>query len=241
MSTNFSVYAGRGGSIVMMLVPTSLAKKIQEWGTENVHDTDLCPTERHDGRESSMHVTVQNGVLAENAEQIQSIVDGFGPLEASLGPVSLFQNPEKEYDVVKIDVSSDQLHQMNREIADKLEINDPFPEFNPHITVAYVKKGSGHRLVGDSFFQDEPVEFEKFVCSGGDVEEITGKLSKKDDKEDETSEIVNDFALVSAGMHDESMILAQDIEGYLLEQGKSVSELTEEDKKSIISQLKRSE
>jgi hypothetical protein len=41
---------------------------------------------------------------------------------------------------------------MNKEVSDTLECTDAFKEYNPHITVAYVKAGSCDHLIGNDFF-----------------------------------------------------------------------------------------
>jgi hypothetical protein len=71
------------------------------------------------------------------------------PIRIKLGATTLFENDDKPYDVVKIDVESADLAHLNSWVANKLECTDKYPEYHPHITLAYVKKGLGKKYTGD--------------------------------------------------------------------------------------------
>lgn len=99
------------------------------------------------GRETEPHVTVKYGLHTRVPEEVEQLVRSFPPVTIRLGLTSVFQNPGKDYDVVKIDVDSPDLMRLNR-LLSKLPHTDSFPVYRPHITLAYVKPGLGTRHTG---------------------------------------------------------------------------------------------
>lgn len=57
---------------------------------------------------------------------------------------SLFEN--EKYDVLKFEVSGDNLHETNSELR-KFPHTTSFPDYNPHLTIGYIKKGEGKKYV----------------------------------------------------------------------------------------------
>lgn len=101
-----------------------------------------------DGRELEPHVTVRYGLETDEAGEVAQTVSGWGPVGYTLGSVSLFAGKDsgKDYDVVKVDVDSDDLRRLNKKLAD-LPHTDTHPEYRPHSTVAYVKAGLGEKYL----------------------------------------------------------------------------------------------
>lgn len=97
------------------------------------------------GREETPHVTVKYGLLTKDADEVREIVEGLGPVHIALGRTSLFESPE--HDVVKVDAEGDNLRRLNALISDSLEHQDKHDQYQPHVTLAYVKPGRGQRYV----------------------------------------------------------------------------------------------
>lgn len=97
-----------------------------------------------DGVETNPHVTVKFGLHGNNPEDVRPLLAGEGPVKVRIKGVSIFDNPE--FDVVKLDVDSPDLHRLNKKISDALPHTDTHPTYQPHITIAYVKKGEGKKL-----------------------------------------------------------------------------------------------
>jgi len=57
---------------------------------------------------------------------------------------SLFENPE--YDVLKFDIKGDNLHETNADLQ-QYPFTSNFPDYHPHMTIAYLKSGTGKRYV----------------------------------------------------------------------------------------------
>lgn len=96
-----------------------------------------------DGREGDPHVTVLYGLHTNNAADIRPQIDA-APLKLRLGKVSVFPGADsgKDYDVLKVDVESSELHRLNKQLA-RLPHTNTHPEYNPHATIAYVRAGLG--------------------------------------------------------------------------------------------------
>jgi 2'-5' RNA ligase len=96
------------------------------------------------GVEDEPHTTLLFGIHEDiPMEQIVSEVSKYPKIEISIGGVSTFENGK--YDVVKFDVISPDLHKLRKRIVSKLENTQQFPDYKPHITIAYVKAGKGKK------------------------------------------------------------------------------------------------
>jgi hypothetical protein len=119
------------------------------------------------GREHDTHVTVLYGPNAAPAEIAKSVA-GVGPVKVMLGKVSTFSNPESPYDVVKVDVVSPKLHALHEQLKSEFGTASTFPDYKPHITIAYVKKGEGAKYVGKADFTGKVIELHELDHSDKD-------------------------------------------------------------------------
>jgi len=144
-------------SSIQFTFPKSIADKVIQWGKEHIPDDDIAPNPHSgkDGREDHIHVTVKFGLHTADPKEVEEIVKDFGLFTLTLDEMSIFSSDE--YDVLKIDVKSDKLHELNKLISDKLECTDTHPEYIPHVTIAYVKKGKADDLVGSEDFKGQAV------------------------------------------------------------------------------------
>jgi uncharacterized protein (TIGR02996 family) len=96
-----------------------------------------------DGREDQIHITTLFGLHPEvTADDVARAVADFGPVRYRLGRVSAFYGKDsgKDYDVLKVDVESPDLHRLHDTIAE-LPNTQSHAEYHPHATIAYVKAG----------------------------------------------------------------------------------------------------
>lgn len=77
--------------------------------------------------------------------------------------VSSFENPE--FEVLKYDLTSDDLQEANK-VFTKFPHTTDFPNYHPHTTIAYVKKGKAKKYI-KKLNEITPLKFvtEKFVYS----------------------------------------------------------------------------
>lgn len=140
----------------------SAAKRMKALGAK-IPDGDLT----EDGREDDTHITVKFGL--HDGKPLRRLVDalsGFGPVRATLGKTSLFQN--EDADVVKVSVQSPDLHRLNKLIARTVKCTDTHPTYIPHATIAYVKPGRGRKYAGDDTLAGTDLEFASVVFSAKD-------------------------------------------------------------------------
>ncbi len=122
-------------------VPEDIVSQIQKWGKEKIAESKVYtdPKDSSFGRETDSHITVKFGLHTNNLSDVQKVVANFGEIAVKLGNISKFSSDK--YDVIKIDVISDDLHKLNALISDELECTDTHPAYKPHLTISYVQKG----------------------------------------------------------------------------------------------------
>jgi hypothetical protein len=124
------------------------------------------------GLETEPHTTLLYGLHSDEIDD--DLVMGAStkhgiPGELKLHNASLFQNDK--YDVLKFDVDDDHLHKINGELC-KLPHTTDYPDYHPHSTVAYLKKGKGEKYtekLKDSWYAVNP---SKIVYSKPDGSKI---------------------------------------------------------------------
>lgn len=133
-------------------VPEHISRKVQKWSEVHIPDTKVYsdPDDPSFGRERDSHVTVKFGLHTNNPDDVTKIVSDFGDLMITLGKISKFSSDQ--YDVIKIDVQSEDLCKLNSLISDKLKCTDTHPTYQPHLTISYVQKNSCDDLLGCSDF-----------------------------------------------------------------------------------------
>jgi 2'-5' RNA ligase len=154
-------------------LPPETATAIQQLGAK-IPDADLAK----DGRETEPHITVKYGLHGNDPEQVRALLADEPPITVKLGKTSIFPDSGSG-DVVKVDVDSPALHALNKKIADALPHTDTHPEYKPHATVAYVKKGMGAKYAGDASLAGHTVALHSLTFSGKDGQKVEIPLGGK--------------------------------------------------------------
>lgn len=153
-------------SSTQLTFPPSEAKQILDFGKmiPKAELYDSVDPEWSDGAlETDIHVTALYGLTNHEADPVQKAIAGHGPVTITLGKVSAFTtNPD--YDVLKVDVTGKALHDLNAKIA-KLPNANTFPDYKPHVTIAYLKKGEAAKYVGDDRFEGKQLTFNTLTFS----------------------------------------------------------------------------
>lgn len=101
--------------------------------------------DRSFGLETEPHCTLlyglHEGVTTENVEKV---LDKYTYYTCKAYNASLFENPD--YDVLKFDIKGDNLHETNKDLQ-QYPFTSNFPDYHPHMTIAYLKPGTGKRYV----------------------------------------------------------------------------------------------
>ena len=162
-----------------------VATGIKEFGAQ-IPDDELyeVPDDPSYGREDKPHITVRYGLATDAPGKLQKSFDGFGPIKASLGEVSIFSH--EKYDVVKVDVESADLVKANKIVGETHALpGETFTDYKPHITIAYVKPGEGKKYVGDKRFVGQAITIDKIdlVDRQGKSHSIDlGRAAKEENK-----------------------------------------------------------
>jgi 2'-5' RNA ligase len=100
------------------------------------------------GLESEPHITLIYGIHPKenDKEEIIDWLKTLNPMKLELSKVGIFEN--EKYDVVKIEVEpTEQLLKYRKYIEETFENTQTFDNYNPHMTLAYVKSGKGKKYV----------------------------------------------------------------------------------------------
>jgi 2'-5' RNA ligase len=106
------------------------------------------------GRETEPHVTVLCGIHSDVPdEDVEELIDALVAPELMLDKISIFDNADKGFDVVKFDVENKELVKMNDKFK-KLPFTSNYPDYHAHVTLFYVKAGKGKKYTQTL---DEPI------------------------------------------------------------------------------------
>lgn len=166
-------------SSVLYLLPDKIAKKVYNWGLKHLPDEDLFhdPEDSTLGRENEMHCTVLYGIHDKRSTGCRKILKQTSPFEIKLGKISAFTSSDK-YDVLKVEVIGQKLHDLHNELKDNLEVTESYPDYKPHITIGYVKKGKAKQYVGSDVFKNVTMLVEEVVFSSTVGVKTTISLTK---------------------------------------------------------------
>lgn len=121
---------------IMAVLPDSLRKEITDWAIENVLECHLAP----EGIELGPHCTIKYGLVDSSEETLSKIKELLShqlPFPITLAGLSLFKGGV-DGDVLKVDVDSTELHKLNKLISETFPCEDKYPEYKPHVTIAYL-------------------------------------------------------------------------------------------------------
>jgi hypothetical protein len=107
--------------------------------------------DRSYGVQDNPHVTVLYGLHSSvSTEALKEAISGFSEeLSIKVDGIGTFEN--EGFDVVKMNVVPDGGLLRLNEIISELPNSNEYPEYKPHITIAYVKKGLGRKYEDASF------------------------------------------------------------------------------------------
>jgi len=159
---------------IAVRLPQKPSKKIQQWGKDNIPDSILFKEEGK-GRESDTHITVIYGICDNSKESIEEIVKNYKSIKIKLGKVTYFKK-SPDFDVVKIEIISEDLRRLHEDIKRKLDVTESFDKYQPHCTIAYVEKGEAAQFGGDSFVEGTEISFDKLVFINDKDKEFEIKL-----------------------------------------------------------------
>lgn len=100
------------------------------------------------GYEREPHCTILYGFHDNtNIDDIEKILKLIkNPIKIQLTHISSFTTPT-QFDVIKFDVQSELLTKLNKIFRDNFNYTSSFDDYHPHVTIAYVKKGTSDKYI----------------------------------------------------------------------------------------------
>ncbi len=133
---------------LMVDMPKEVDNVIKKFVSDNINDKEkLYYSEQFDyvqGIPENFHVTVKYGLYEINDSAIKEL---YRPIKFKLGKIDKFK--QDDYDVLIVKIESEDLMGLNKKVCEEFENKTTF-EYSPHLTLAYVTKGSYDNLVGKS-------------------------------------------------------------------------------------------
>ena len=157
----------------MLDMPEEIAAKVKTLAG-CIPDADLAGS----GRTDEPHITALYGFHDADPEKVRALVRDFGPVRVTLGKTSVFppSKSSNNADVVKIDVQGEDLHRLHALLA-KLPHTDTHPVYRPHITIGYVRAGTGQKYAGLADLDGQEVVIDRLRFCDPEKQETTIPLA----------------------------------------------------------------
>lgn len=162
-----------------LMVFLDVDKKAWKELQDMISDEDLYTEEGDDGygRETEPHVTILYGLHGDIEDKdLEVEIHKITSPEIGFKNISTFDN--EKFDVLKFDVKSTDLNKLNKDFS-KFPNTNKFPDYHPHCTIAYLKKGTAEKYIkkaNDLVKMD--IKPEKIVYSKVDGTSKNYKLKK---------------------------------------------------------------
>jgi len=132
--------------------------------------------DRSFGFETEPHCTLLYGLHDGVAtEDVKKVLDKYTYTTLKAHNTSLFENPD--YDVLKFDIKGDNIHETNKDLQ-QYPFTSNFPDYHPHMTIAYLKPGTGKRYAKmlKEFEYDLIPQYVVYSKPNGDKDKIKIKV-----------------------------------------------------------------
>jgi 2'-5' RNA ligase len=163
-----------------LMVFLNVDKKAWKELQDMISEDDLYTEEGDDGygRENEPHVTILYGLHGDiEDEDLEVEIDKIGNPKIEFKAISTFDN--EKFDVLKFDVKSADLNKLNK-VFSKFPNTNKFPDYHPHATVAYLKKGTAEKYIKDAKdLVKMNIDNEKIVYSKVDGSTKNYKIKKE--------------------------------------------------------------
>lgn len=127
------------------------------------------------GRESNPHVTIKYGLHDSTPDNLIELLESesspISSITLTLGDLAIFE--ADTYDVLYAQVISQDLVRLNGVITSALEVTNTQPTYTPHVTIAYIAKGSGAGYVGNSTLSGLQITCSEMIFSSIDGSKTT--------------------------------------------------------------------
>jgi len=133
---------------------------------KRIDSDDLYISENVSGIEINPHITIRYGLDTDDVNDVLPIFKNFGDVWVKFKKLNAFKN--ERFDVLHIEIESERLMELNKKVADFVNLpGETFKNYNPHCTIAYLKKNRSSKYIGkfDYFFENIEERFEKALLT----------------------------------------------------------------------------
>ncbi len=129
---------------LMALPPIEHCHKIVDFA-KKIIPVNILYTDSNDSSygytDQDVHCTIKYGFYPDLSKRdLAQVLHQVKPFKVRLKSLNQFNS--ENYDVVKFEVEKDEILSKLRDICDEFPNEDQYPEYNPHMTMAYVKSGT---------------------------------------------------------------------------------------------------
>ena len=175
---------GKNKAWVRLDAPQEIVK-VHKAFTKTIDEDDLY-TEKaekkgdwHFGIETEVHITVKWGLESDDPDPVTECLEGEKGGTVTVGKTEIFDSDEKN-DVLVVRCSSKALARLHKKLTDDLDVPDTHPEYKPHLTIAYFKKGKAKKYqeAADKAFSGKGLkwDFDKVVFEDSEDKDTAVKL-----------------------------------------------------------------
>ena len=163
------------GCVMLYATVPDWDNKIKVVKEEDIFDDEI----KDYGYEHQPHVTLLFGLHLNETkpEAIKAFMETFKPMTATIDTISIFEN--EKFDVVKFDVPvTDEIKKYHDALLANYPNTQTFPDYHPHMTIAYVLPGKGKQYKGKvkPFKVTFDLAVYSFSSSGSEKDKIKVKL-----------------------------------------------------------------
>jgi 2'-5' RNA ligase len=144
--------------------------------TDDIYEKDDDSTY---GIQKNPHLTLFYGLHdTVTPEMVNSVFDKFdGDINIEVDGIDIFQN--EEFDVVKFNVKADDDLQYLHDELSQFPNSNSFPDYKPHITLAYTKKGTGKKYIKPDYkYQVKNIDKITYSMPNGKIFKFDYKLNE---------------------------------------------------------------
>jgi len=147
-------------------VPNELSKLLADWSFSNICQDVVFEDESEFGfgREYYFHVTMISSVLENNEKIISESISREKPCDCIMGQIGFFRTNSK-FDVIFVEVINEKLNKLQKNLECSIKNKLIFDHFIPHITLAYLKKGSNIAIEDKNYFNQMSFNITELVLS----------------------------------------------------------------------------
>ena len=149
---------------ILAEVTDNLSDEIISWAYDFISDDDLYTENDYYVRVHNIHATVLSDIKLKNIKKIKDIVEAENYFDCKLGKIKIFTMNSK-FDVLHVEITNDAIKKINQNLGNSIEHNPYYSIYLPHVTICYLKKGLGEKLLNNTYFEGKTFTVQDLIFS----------------------------------------------------------------------------